>query len=151
MKTLIAAAIGAGTMGAVSAAAFAVTQRSDMSKIVRNSQIAAGLAIVAGLYVAKKKNALYGVAIATAGAALLVSTKVAVLLGGFLNKPTSPAMAAVYGNMGAYARMQGYSRQMGAYAPQMQAVYGNMGAVYGNMGAASRDFVPQPNWRGNPF
>lgn len=166
MKTVIAAVIGAAAMGLVSAGAYAATQRSDpsMVKLQRNSYIAAALAIVAGIYVGKKKNPMWGVAIATGGAALLIATKVAVFVGGLVSKPTTPAMAAVYGNMGAYARMNGYTAQMSGYARQMGmgaarqgAVYGNMGrvgAVYGNMGRlgqASRDFVPQPNWRGNPF
>lgn len=165
MKTLVAAAIGAVTMGVVSAGAYAVTQRRDpsMASLQKTSQIAAALAIVAGIWWAKKKSALQGAAVATAGAALLVSTKIAGIVGSAISKPTSPAMAAVYGNMGAYARQMGaYSPQMGAYARQMGhvgAVYGNvngLGAVYGNvsgMGALGPKggFVPRPNWVGNPF
>lgn len=164
LKVLIASAIGAASMGIVSAGAYAVSQRTDMSKINRNSTIAAALAIVVGIWVAKRKNALYGVAIATGGAALLIATRIAVFAGGLLNRPTTPQMAAVFGNMGAYARMNGYQRQMQAvfgnmgglngYARKMGAVYGHMGANRALPPAARRPqdgYVPTPNWAGNPF
>jgi hypothetical protein len=168
MQILVASAIGAASMGVVGALAFAATQRTgggDMSKITRNSFIASALAIGVGLWVAKKKNLLWGAAIATSGAAMIIGTKVSSFVGGLLSKPTTPAIAAVYGNMGAYHKISGYQRAMQAvfgdmgqvngYARKMNAVYGDMGRM-GRLlppGRPQNGFVPSSPWQAgaNPF
>ena len=160
-KVLIAAAIGAAAMGLTSTVAYAATQKSDPSfaSLGRNSAIAAVVSIGVGIYVAAKKNPAYGIAIATGGAALLISTRIAGFLGKLVTRPTTAGIAAVFGNMGAWSRqMSGYERRMNAVYAQMNG----MGAVYAQMGAGSgwsrrmngigQGYMPEPNWKGShPF